>query len=64
MELARAAASIVMFVDFILVMFMDFAGCAICFHPTAFVTVDQRPVRDRESDLGVAPLPEDTPRVP
>jgi hypothetical protein len=60
MELVRDAASIVNFVDFILVMFMDFAGCAICFHPT----VDPRPVRDRESDLGVAPLPEDTPRVP
>jgi hypothetical protein len=64
MELIRDAASIVMFVDFILVTFMDFAGCAICFHPTALPINPPRGARDCESEGRARPFEEDKSLVP
>jgi len=37
MSFIRDTGTLVLFMDFVLVMFMDFAGCAICFHPTTLV---------------------------
>lgn len=37
----RNAASISLFVDFVLAMFIDFLGCAICFHPDV-ITLEQQ----------------------
>ena len=37
----RAISSIALFVDFMFSMFIDFAGCAICFHPDFFTVEEQ-----------------------
>lgn len=41
----RNTASVALFVDFVFAMFIDFAGCAICFHPDV-VTLDQQMKED------------------
>ena len=37
----RDIASIALFVDFVFALFIDFAGCAICFHPEVVTLKDQ-----------------------
>ena len=47
MSVIRNTASVSLFADFVFAMFIDFAGCAICFHPDT-ISLDQQ-VKEEES---------------
>lgn len=52
----RNTASVAMFVDFVFAMFIDFAGCAICFHPDT-VTLDEQ-MKEDDAAMGTEHISE------
>ncbi|OHT03631.1 Tetraspanin family protein [Tritrichomonas foetus] len=55
MSQIRDTASVALFVDFVFAMFIDFAGCAICFHPDVVTVEDQNEENMLMDQLSASP---------